>query len=364
MGPYRPDDSLPQVPSQMSFAERGQVPMSNGLRARVEGIDLGNKALGADFNTYLTGNPGVARWIAPISLGAQVVQGANPTAALKETSFSLAPPVLAGLAAKKVFPALSPTGIMTSLRSGAGAGLALKGNEYLQRYVGLEQPTDLTGRMNESPWRVGARAASNIVAGGAGGLAASKNPIGAIGGAVAGAMEEPGKILKTVNDADVAAQKLEWGADEGLYRRITDPRVPLDRVGNFNHLPEKYRDEALRIRMENAASGNFDGAKVIPRSKRTPGGPEFEAYPEGGRPSELAAKELLASRFSKSPTAMKILARQNIMPHLALGGGILAGGLGLYGLRKLFGKKEDEDKEKVRGYDAPFISTPDRWITS
>ena len=360
---YNLPGHAPQVPSQMDFAERGHAPMTSSIRAAAEGMDASKTMLNTDFNSFLTGSPASARWMAPVFAGLNVLSGAPPVEAMKTTASTMAPGVAAGLAVKTLAPKLNPLSLAGTLRSGLGAGLALKGTEYAQRSMGLESPTDLVERMNEPAWRVGARAVTNMVASGAGGLIATKNPIGGVGGLVTGAMKEPEAIYKTYQQANAVADRQVDVNHVQRMKLIENPRYPLDKVDGLNDMPSDLRDSAIAQRRANALSGGFDAA-MAPRStwksEDAPGLAPQDAPTKA--PSFTVDQEINNTKLKSSPALDQLRRTLNLDPHLALGGGMLAGGLGIWGLRKLFGKKEDQDKVRRSGYASPAITSPDRWV--
>jgi hypothetical protein len=319
--------------------------------------------MNTDFNSFLAGRSSFPKVIAPFAAGMSMIHGASPVDAMKETATMLGPGVASGMAIKALAPRWTPLSIGGTLRSGLGAGIALKGNEYAQRAMGLEAPTDLVSRMNESPWRVGARATSNMVAGGAGGLIATKNPIGAVGGAITGALKEPEAIYRTVQEANAVTDQLGKGSNDMRQQLIADPHHPLDKVDGLNDMPSNLRDAALENRRTNALSGKYDQWKRTPRTTWADmNTPEIEDVPSVA-PSQTIDSEINQANLKSSPGVDRLKRNINLDPHLALGGGILAGGLGIWGLRKLFARKEEEDKPKRPGYASPVINRPDRWVT-
>lgn len=356
---------VPQLPSQMNFAERSNASMAPTTRAAAEGLDVGKTMLNTDFNSFLASNPSSAKLLAPFVAGMNLLHGASPGDAIKSTATALAPGAASGLAIKALAPRWTPMGIGGTLRSGLGAGIAIKGTEYLQRATGLEAPTDLISKMNEAPWRVGTRAASNMVAGGAGGLIATKNPIGGVGGIITGAMKEPETIYQTVQEANAVADRQGDANHAARMQLIADPRHPLDKVEGLNEMPSALRDQALEARRQSALSGDFNNSRVTPRSTwKDMNTPEYMADAPGQSPSQAVDQEINQASLKASPGVEKLKRNINLDPHLAIGGGLLAGGLGIWGLRKLFAKKEEEDKSKRPGYASPVISSPDRWVTA
>jgi hypothetical protein len=374
------------LPTWMTSAQRHATPMPAAVRAKAEASSTMGHMLDGDFNTYLTSNPASARFFSPV-LGALGLYHGQPIPDILATQGGLAPPVLAGLAIKRWLPGWKVPGLAGTVGSGVGAGLAIKGNEYLQHATGLEAPIGLNDRIDESWWRPQVRGLTNLVAGATGGLVGSRNPIGAVGGAIMGAMKEPIEMHRTLSEQNANIQNLDKIVQNGrhwmLLRQLADPRVPMSSLGDLTKLPELDRDHALAMRYENAASGVFDTlGPVKPRSTwKDMNVPEYEKAPAPRTPliesvgNEVSGLKLPATSQHapvktpqgevRVPGTQDIQGAENfrsISKQLPLAGGILAAGLGLYGLRKLFGREEKEDNGKSQDYAPPSITTPDRWV--
>lgn len=363
MGPYLPGQT-PKSISTMGTRERLETPMSPGLRWGSEAVDFGKNFLTAEGNSWLTASPASSAFFSPLIYGLRRYAGQPSGDAAVATAVDVAPPAAAGLIARQAYP-VSPMTIGKAFRGGVGTGVAMKAVDYGQHAVGLDAPTSLADRMNEPAWRVGARAFTNMVGGGVGGLVSTKNPIGALAGVATGAMKEPGSILDTFEEAGMVAQHHKDLAVDSRIKSLVDPRVPIDSIGDLNSIPTDIRDELLLQRGRLAASGTYDHMKAVPRSQwKDPYKPEYQTFPEGQRPSEKVDSAIVDANLPHSEGLNKVKAEANarlMKPHLGVAGGLLAAGLGAYGLRKLFGRKE-EDKKQRTGYSPPTITTPDRWI--
>lgn len=373
-------------PSQMSPAQLGSTPMTNKVRGMTEASSSIGHMLDADLNTFMASNPGATKLLSPL-LGVLGVASGQPLGDIaKRQAHVLGPGVAAGLAIKRWLPGWKMPGLAGTVGAGVGAGLGIKGSEIMQRATGLEAPVALNDRINESWWRPQLRGLSNTIAGAAGGFAGSKNPVGAVGGAIAGAMKEPMEAHRTLSEQNANIAQIENATkatqQQMLLNRLADPRVPLDSMGDLNALPTLHRDAALTNRYQAAASGQYDTRGAVkPRSTwKDMNTPEYHTAPAPATPlidrvgNEVSKFKLPAtSRHApvKTPSGpvsvpgtrdlqfaenLRSVGRQ-----LPLAGGILAGGLGLWGLRKLF-EKEKEDKPQRSDYVRPSVPTPDRWV--
>lgn len=284
--------------------------------------------------------------------------------------------------------------LFTPLRGLGGAVLGTAAdklvNENIQKHTGLAAPEDLNAAVWEaqqdgvlkSMGKSFLRSIGDSVSNAAGGGVVSGMP-GAVVGAVVGGFKEPWRIFRMWMRQKQNLAELQSSVNRSMFESLVDPRIPLQNLGakgnipGYESLPKDVLSRAMAIREMNAQnmqSGKLVAFDMKPRSSwADPNNPTENDVKGISRPAEPVVENRVnpatgqinlganASKMNSSDAlALKgIFGAQALKNPAMLAGGILAGGLGAWGIKKMLFDDPKKKKESPEGgIPTPSIAPP------